>query len=312
MNRKFFIILVAWLIVMMSGCTPAGSTTGPTAATTEQTTATTAWQDQHTLGTWWWNAQFIRTETDRDLRLQFLQDEGVSEIYLYYGGVVWDKYYRQFIAACQTRGIRVAALGGDAGWLSDEGFAGYQRWLARIAQYQADASESEKFYGLHLDFEPGQNPEYAKDPSAMAGQVSRVYDLGRQFSDEHALIFEADVSMWIDDPEHLMPDGAEQVALGEYIARRVDTLSIMAYRDTAREQYQSALPMIRIARQYNRKVIMGSETGQSTEAEFVSYFEEGKAVLQKEQVRLIGLMDKEDVEYGLAVHYVESWFELKD
>ena len=57
---------------------------------------------------------------------------------------------------------------------------------------------------------------------------------------------------------------------------------------------------------------MDSETGQSTEAEFVTYFEEGSAALREEQIRLAGLMDDEGTYYGLAVHNVESWLDLKD
>lgn len=317
MMKRFRAVLLTVVLALLTGCTGSGQTGSTTMdqttkQTTENTTEVTDWQENHTLGTWWWDAQLIKSADDRELRLDFLQEEGVSEIFLSYGGVVWDKYYRQFIAACHERGIRVAALGGDAGWLSDEGFAGYQRWLARIAEFQAEAAETEKFYGLHLDFEPGQNPDYAADPSSMSAQVARVYDLGRQFSDENNLVFEADVSMWIDDPQLLMPDHDEQITLGEYITRRVDTLSIMAYRDNAIDQYQSALPMIRLAGRYDRKVLLGSETGQSTEAEFVTYFEEGKAFLEEEQIKLISLMEPEDVEYGLAVHYVESWLGLHE
>lgn len=323
MTRLAVVNLIVLLLVLTAGCSSVATdrgiqqTTRQATETTiqqtaQQTTETKTWPDGISLGTWWWNAQQLRSVEEITLRLDFLQAENVNEVYLFYGSNVWDKYYRQFIYECHQRGIRVAALGGDANWLSDEGYERYQRWLARIARYQYDAAETEKFYGIHLDFEPDQNPDYAADPAAMSSQVARVYDFGRQFCDEHNLIFEADVSMWIDNPRLLMSDGDEQVTLGEYIARRVDTISIMAYRDTANEQFRNSLPMIRLAQHYDRKVLLGSETGQSAEAGFVTYFEEGKAIMRQEQIKLIGLMDQENIDYGLAVHYVESWLSLKD
>lgn len=277
------------------------------------TTMTSESEGQHdyTLGTWWWGTNYIKNEIDLKLRLDFLQDNGVTEIYVYYGRI-FDKYFRSFVADCDSRGIRVAALGGDANWLTEDGFAAYQRWLSKIKDYQAEAEDDEKFYGVHIDLEPHQIPQYAADPAAMSAEVARVYDTGRQFCDENKLLFEADVSMWIDDPDLMMPDNNEQVTLGEYITRRVDTLSIMSYRDTAAAQFNDAQPMIDLAVKYGRKVLLGSETGESTEADFVTYYEEGKAKMMEQQQMLKAMMDEKYSNYGLAIHYVDSWFLLKD
>jgi len=298
---RVLVIIFSLLLALISGCNAT-------------TTPESGQEKPHgmTLGTWWWNVQLLRSADACNSRLDFLKKEGVTEIYLYFGGVVSTKYYQEFIVDCYRRNIRVAALGGDADWLSDEGYARYKRWLARIARYQAESSESEKFYGVHLDFEPGQDPDYAADPSSKSDSVARIYNSGRGFCDENNLIFEADVSMWIDDKRLLMSDQDQQVTLGEYITRRVDTVSIMAYRDSAIAQYQGASPMIRLSSKYGKKVLIGSETGISDEADFVTYFEEGKAHFNQEQLKLKSLMDKENIEYGLAVHHVESWLELKN
>lgn len=267
--------------------------------------------ENHTLGTWWWNSQYIKNEKDRNVRLDFLQENGVTEIYMYYGNA-FDKYFRTFVADCNSRGIRVAALGGDAIWLTEDGYGAYLRWLEKIKDYQAEAVENEKFYGVHIDFEPVQLPEYARNPAAMSSEAARIYDTGRQFCDENQLLFEADVSMWIDNPALLMPDGEKQVTLGEYIARCVDTLSIMSYRDTALAQFTDAQPMIRLGMKYNKKVVLGSETGESSEANFVTYHEEGKATLVKQQLKLKAMMDSQYADYGLAIHDVNVWLLLKD
>lgn len=320
-------VVLAMLAVLPACRTPVTTPTAepsPTAAPTRSASPTGAGpvvsmasifvgREAHVLGTWWWNADLIRTEADRRVRLDFLEANDVTEIYLSFGGAVWDSRYRVFVADCRERGIRVSALNGSASWLSDEGFAAFGRWLQRVADYQADAAETERFFGIHLDFEPHQDEAYAADPASMAGAVLRVYDLGRAFCDEQGLDFAADVSMWLDDPDLGTPDPDNPaMTLGEAIAQRVDTLSIMAYRDTAAAQFGDAQPMLRIALRNGISVVVGSETGQLTEAEFVTYFEEGKAVLVEQQGKLQLLMDGTGIPYGLAIHFVESWLGLKD
>ncbi len=269
-------------------------------------------EKSHSLGTWWWNTDFMKKDADRTARLDFLQQSGVTEIYVYYGNA-FEKYYRAFVADCTARDIRVAALGGDARWLTDEGFKAYQRWLEKARKYQESAAPEERFYGIHLDFEPYQLPEYAADPAALVGQVGRVYDEGRAFCDAQGLLLEADVSMWIDDPSAPLTDEGAQVTLGAYIARRVDTLCIMAYRDTAKAQYGDAQPMIRLGMQFGKKVVLGSETGPvPSEPEFITYFEEGKATMAAELRNLYALLSETHGDIGLAIHYVDAWLTLKN
>ncbi len=293
--------------------TPTAGTAAPTAPGSPTSLASIyAGRESHVLGTWWWNADLIRKAADRKIRLDFLQANGVTEIYLSFGGVVWDSQYRDFIADCTARGIRVSALDGDAAWLNAEGYAAYERWLAHVAAYQEAAVEGERFYGIHLDLEPLQNAEYAADPASMATDVARIYDRARAFCDAQDLEFAADVSLWLDDPALGTPDPQDPVTLGEYIARRVDTLALMAYRDTAARQFADAQPMLRIAQRTGKAVVVGSETGKVDEPEFVTYYEEGKAALVDQMGKLQILMDGTGLRYGLAIHYVESWFDLKD
>lgn len=88
----------------------------------------------------------------------------------------------------------------------------------------------------------------------------------------------------------------------------------MSYRDTAVKQYSDFLPEINLTIKYNKKVILGSETGKSDEAEFVTYYEEGKNLMNTELKELKGLM-LESANYdnfGFAIHHVQAWMTLKN
>ncbi len=296
----------------------------PTASTTEKTnTPTESVSDKTTqptttdipyfsyetaqkfgsLGVWWWNANQITSESACTERLDFLQQNHVTEIYLCVVDQT-DTQIAAFIKNAASRGMRVAWLSGDVSWL-DEDNTGFDEVFARFKAYQDKAAENEKFYGIHLDVEPHQrtNPDWQ-------GYADFVVRAGKE---AHAFgtVIEWDIPFWLDDTL-VTVDGKSQKLL-TVLAENADTLALMSYRDTAAAMLGTAMQEIPLGAEYGCKIILGAET-YSLEGPAVSFMEEGKAIMYAELESVLSALVGENLPggYGCAIHYVDTWMNLKN
>ena len=71
---------------------------------------------------------------------------------------------------------------------------------------------------------------------------------------------------------------------------------------------------IALAKERPCRLVFGAETGESGEGNFVSYFEEGKAHLRGELAKALDALRREDLPagYGVAIHHLGSWVDLKE
>lgn len=111
-------------------------------------------------------------------------------------------------------GIRVAALGSATEWVDRP---------AEAVAWQRDALATGLFDGVHLDVEPWLHPAWDTD---RAGVVAGYLALLDQVGAATGLPVEVDVAWWL----HTV-DSAEG-PLDAAVARRVDRMTAMTYRDT--------------------------------------------------------------------------------
>ncbi|WP_156384204.1 hypothetical protein [Marmoricola sp. Leaf446] len=112
-------------------------------------------------------------------------------------------------------GMRVAALGSATEWIDRP---------AEAVAWQRDALATGLFDGVHLDVEPWLHPAWDSDRAGVvAGYLRLLDELGSATTSP----LEVDVAFWL----HTVPT-AEGVALDAAVARRVDGLTAMTYRDT--------------------------------------------------------------------------------
>jgi hypothetical protein len=123
-----------------------------------------------------------------------------------------------------------------------------------------------------------------------------------------------DVPLWFADGSLMVQDGADTITIGEYTAKRVDTLTIMSYRDSAQGQIDTAMGLIQFCKKYGKKVVIGCETGNivPSEPEYVTYYEEGKAYLNQELNNIKTLMQSIYDNYGVSIHHLDPWRKLKN
>lgn len=111
--------------------------------------------------------------------------------------------------------IRVAALGSATEWIDRP---------AEAVVWQRDALATGLLDGVHLDVEPWLHPAWDTDrPRVVAGYLSVLEEV----AGAAALPLEADVAWWLHEVAT-----AEGVPLDAAVARRVDRLTAMSYRDT--------------------------------------------------------------------------------
>lgn len=260
------------------------------------------------VGVWWWNAGLAVNDTERETYLTFLAKNGVDEIYFCPGNYS-NSLVASFVRDARRHGMRVAWLTGDCSWILP-GNDGAQIVLDRFNAYQQSVSEDARFYGLHLDVEPHQLSDFRNDrPGYIQGfaeLIVRTSAAAKQAGWE----IEWDLPFWFDSDTAVI-DGEEK-ALLRIAAESADTLTLMSYRDTAAAILNVSKEEIAAAKQGGCRIVCGCET-HSSEGDSVSFMEEGKGEMVRQLADASALLAGTGLdEYGVAVHYLNTWYELKN
>ena len=313
--RKF----IAGLIDSLEPETPPTSETEPT--TTPTTTPTTeppqteepyftyeTDQKNGSLGVWWWDCRTGIGEDKYKPRLDFLQQNHVTEIYFWVNpSLMSNDAIAEFIRQAAARGMRVAWLSGDVSWIR-EGNTGFDTFFAQFKAYQDQAPDDAKFYGIHLDVEPHQAGNSDANWQLYADLVLRATTAVH----EYGTVIEWDIPFWLDDKQVTV--GEDSVRLLNLLAEHSDTLCLMAYRDTAAAILSVGEQEIPLGTTYNCKIVLGVET-YSLEGEYVSFREDGKAAMYNALAAVLTDLSGRttlDAGYGCAVHFIENWMKLKN
>lgn len=261
--------------------------------------------------TWLWNTSLIASEPAQIL--SFLKEQGVSLLYLQIDTKQPLSTYQTFIREARLGGIDVHALGGSPSWgLADK----RQNVLALVNwvhAYNQLAASDEKFTGIHLDIEPYLLPEWKADQPAVIRQwmqnVEAYTDLARQ---KPGLEIGCDIPFWLD--KLALPD-SPGTELGQWLIGKHDLVAIMSYRDRAEGPNSItslAAEELGWGDGLGKTIYLGVETKQSSEGDFVSFYEEGLQQLNQEVAKLPALVGNHPSYGGVAVHSYEHWKALKE
>ena len=262
------------------------------------------------VGTWWWDGRLAVSPDESTRRLDFLSAHGVTEIYLCLPHDVPEADVAKFIRAAAAKRIRVAYLSGDVSWI-EPGSLGFDEIFAHYMRYQRSAPEDARFFALHLDVEPHQNTKLPDErkwqlyADFVARAAARVHRAGEKI--------EWDIPFWLDDFK-VWRGEQQDASLLELLMDVSDGVTLMSYRDTASAVLDVGKNEIALAKGRKCRVLLGTETGQTSEGNHVSFYEEGKAVLDKELGKIKKALVGEMIPggSGVAVHHVGSWMSLKD
>lgn len=248
--------------------------------------------DKPTLGVWWWNS-----DLDVGAYLDFAVDNGVTEVY--YCDASFDDNTAEFVSACRKRGVDAYFLAGEYQWLDDP-----SRLFAAVGRYtQFNAMHADGFSGIHLDIEPHQSPDFsARRGELIASLVSLASELADKYS---SVAFDYDIPFWLHDE---VTFGGVALPAYAHMINIADRVFIMSYRDSAEAIYATAEDELAYAAAQGKPIVLGVET-YSAEGDEVSFFEEGKRYMYGELDKLRGMPNGG---FGIAIHQIKTWYELKD
>lgn len=248
-----------------------------------------------TVGTWWWHQ-----DIDEDKYLNFAKKNSVSEIYYY--NSAFNEKTASFVQKANKKGIKVYVLWGDKDWIIDS--TSFETNIQNYKEYQLEYPNS-KFEGIHLDIEPHQFEDFNETPEKRHGYLVAFANL--IYNTVHAnpdIKFDFDIPAWLDDEIELK---GETKALYKHIIDVADRVFVMSYRDSAKAIESFAKDELDYAKSISKKIFLCVEMN-SSEGDKVSFKEENKKYLYSELKKL----EKEvEQEFGISIHYIETWYRLK-
>lgn len=293
MNKKFgfriIMMLVCVLILFSSSVAP---------------TATTQAADNKVKAVWLWHTTLIKSNPD-DI-LTFAKNNQMNVIYLQMNADVHASFYKSFIRQATAQGIQVHVLGGASSWgLLSQRYR-LETFINWIRDYQQAAAPSERFTEIHVDVEPHTLPEWRTNQASVIAQWQNNMLYLKEQADALGLPLAADIPFWLCN--YSTVDGSS--TLSYWLIDLLDSVTIMAYRDTASGIYSIARNEMLEADALGKKVVLGVETKASNEGQFITFFEEGSSYMNQQLAQVAVTAGKHPSFSGFAVHEYLSWVDL--
>ncbi|MDZ5474033.1 amidase [Bacillus sp. 31A1R] len=261
------------------------------------------------LSTWLWDTAKIQTKGDEIL--SFLEKQNVKQVYLQVNSQIPVSAYKQFISKASRKYIKVHALDGAPDWVSPNGGQHLKSMFDWLRAYQRQALPQERFSGVHLDVEPYLHSSWNSDYDNSVLAYQKMLSNAKVYSGQLKLPLGADIPFWFDEKMYNNSYGKGDLA--SWVIRNVHYISIMAYRDQAvgpNGIIELVKNEVNLANKLGKAIIIGVETGQSYEAQYVSFYEEGQAYMFN-QLQLVQSAYSKVRNVSFAIHYVDSWMAMK-
>ncbi|MDZ5710857.1 amidase [Jeotgalibacillus haloalkalitolerans] len=257
--------------------------------------------------TWLWNPWSLIDGTTETL--DFLSEKQVTKVYVQIDRDVSADVYRSFIKGATARGIDVYALDGAPDWAAPKGYLQLRQLLGWVEQYQQASANESDFKGIHLDVEPylysGWNSKRVTVVKAYQSLIKEASVKAVQLN----IRMEADVPFWFDEIKFKNTYGSG--LLSDWVQQHTDGITIMAYRDSAAAITPIVLHELAVGDQLGKPVVIGVETGQTSEGEYLTFIQEGEAVMNSELEKVVQQVKSFQSFNGFAIHHTESWKALK-
>jgi hypothetical protein len=259
-----------------------------------------------TVATWIWETR--RALDEKEEVLAFAKTNGINLLYLYIDQSVAPEQYRSFIKSARQAGMKVEALGGDPYWALKANRESIRSFIQWVKTYNETAKEEERFHGIHVDIEPHLLPKWKEEQAAIIKQwVENIDYFVKETKKDPNLVTGADLPFWID--ELTIPGEAKRVS--DWMMERLDSITIMAYRDFARGP-NGILDIVetlfeRAEDRQKASVLVAVNIRKTQEAEHVSFHGKGLAKMEQELAVVQAELDSYSAFAGYAVHDYASW-----
>lgn len=276
------------------------------------------------LGVWWWHTADGNNATTRDRYLNFLAANGTTQIYYYCAYDIQKPAGRTstytFVKAAAERGMTVAPILDDYYMAGDKSYAKSElaKFKAGYVAYQT-AYPDAPLDGFHCDIEPHQlNEDQGQTFDSLRPEQLQGY--ADNFLSELQPLREAGIPIEVDLNCQWNTKGGADVTYGGYtgiynvIAHYVDSMCLMAYRDTAEDILALGDVAYAAAKDAGTRLVFAVETGAyAFNQKYEEFAQEDKEYMYEEFAKVYAALkdDHPAGGYGLAVHQHRTWYSLK-
>ncbi|GAE34267.1 hypothetical protein [Halalkalibacter akibai] len=274
-------------------------------------TPSSAATETKTISTWLWNPYEI---VDNSIEvLLFLEQNGVTDLYLQVDRDIAIRHYQTFIAQASQRKINVHALDGAPSWATKQGKRQYDPVISWLRNYQAQSTSEQRFKGIHLDVEPYLVQEWNSNRQKTIEYYQQALISFQTLAKELKLVYSNDIPFWFDEISfNNKPYGKGN--LSEWLINQSDFITIMAYRNMA-DGPNGIIELVKneinYALKQHKKVVIGVETMKSLEGSHISFADKGQSYMEKELLKVEVAYQSTVSFSGFAYHHYASWKQLK-
>ncbi len=181
-----------------------------------------------------------------------------------------------------------------------------------VKTYNAGAAVNRQLKGICLDVEPYILPVWQQDTDRMLGLWRDTVDtfVKEVKTGAPGLTAGAQLPFWLEMLKVSDGNGA-QIPLSDWMIRRLDQVTLMAYRDNAADIISIVENELNAAEKQGGSIIIAVETRPSSEGP-ITFYPYGQALMLREMDKVIGTIHGRASFKGYAVHDYESWYSLKD
>ncbi|MNS05673.1 hypothetical protein D3C72_370790 [compost metagenome] len=247
-----------------------------------------------------------------DELLAFAKSKNINVLYLHINTDYKFTAYRPFMKRAWNAGIEVHALGGNGSLAFTENRPQITKLINYVKDYNRQAEPEERFFGIHYDIEPWVLPQWysATDRVISEWTGNMNYFIGEVKKDSK-LQTSVDLAAWVD--RYLVKnDGG--ISISKWFIQKMDHVTIMDFRNYASGTggiADMAKEELAFGNELGKPIILAVETKVSSEGPYVSFYQLGSAVLERELAKLPALLTKYQSYTGIAVHAYEYWRTLK-
>ncbi|MEF2965830.1 hypothetical protein V3851_08315 [Paenibacillus sp. M1] len=265
----------------------------------------------HTKALWVWDFYEAAANSDKITELlQFLNEQDINLLFIGTRKTLPDQpaTYEELIRRAHEHGIRVFALVGRANWALEGHHREALEEVRQVLSFNT-SHPSSKFDGIQYDIEPHTLPEYKTKRGSVCYQYIQVL---KKIANEIALSgdnleFNAAIPFWLATGENpvIVETGGEKKPLSYFVLDIVDTVTIMAYRDTAERQIRATQAEIDYAANIGKKIYIGAETnapnGDTIPSE-ITYYNKGLDYMNQQLDAVTSYYSNHSGFSGVAIH----------
>lgn len=241
----------------------------------------------------WATADILRDGEERSTFLDFVEEQGVTRVFLYLAAAEGERPSAGFIpfssaeigpllAQLRQRGALAYALDGDRDYVLEENHPGVFRTVRRLVEHNRSVPPDQRFHGVRYDIEPYlapgfQGPIRQELLDGYVGLLAGVSEIAR----EGGLAVAVDIPFWFDAPDEETGEYMEATLHGEtkpmleHIMALVDDVAIMDYRTDAfgaNGALAHAYHELRLGAEMGVDVFVGVETVRLVDEDLHTFF----------------------------------------